>query len=131
MGRANGWGVQADAGWLNPARGDAEGNAMNQPPLPEPPPKPADSTTPAVLGLPGSAPPAQRTTPARERTKRRVIVGLIIGAIIAVGAANSGNQPSSSSTRPPGNYTSTGRTVTVDQCHAENGTIVGDSCYVP
>ena len=91
-----------------------------------------DTERPELLSLPGSLPPIQPTTPRRERSKRRLVVGLIIGGFLLLGVlGNATDHTSDKPTPPPGNLNSSGRTVTADQCHAEGGQIVGDSCYVP
>lgn len=102
--------------------------------LPAPPGKSADHVA-QPGSLPGGWPSFGETTPRRERSKRRLVVGLVIVLLLALirgwASSPSAEAPRQVESSPPGNYYDTGETVTEDECLAENGTIVGDACYVP
>ena len=97
-------------------------------PLPE---QPAERIEALYLrSLPGSGPSAGATTPQHERSKRRLVVGLIVGGLILIGVISNASEEKTS--RPPaGDYYDSGQTITGEDCQAQGGQIVGDSCYLP
>jgi hypothetical protein len=99
-----------------------------EPDLPEPPAERTEA--PSLRSLPGSWPATGATTPQHERSKRRLVVGLIVGGLILIGVISNASEESSS-TPPPGDYHETGQTISGDDCQAQGGQIVGDSCYLP
>jgi hypothetical protein len=114
-------------GPLNSRDPRAENYAMDQ----QVPPSPRDEEISSLSSLPGGWPSVASTTPQRERSKRRLVVGLVVGGLLLIGVIGSATDHSSSTKPPPGNYSDTGQTVTADECHAEGGQVVGDACYVP
>jgi hypothetical protein len=101
---------------------------LMEPHLPEPPSERIEA--PSLRSLPGSGPSAGATTPKHERSKRRLVVGLIVGGLILVGVISNASDESSN-TPPPGDFYDSGQTITGDDCQAQGGQIVGDSCYLP
>jgi hypothetical protein len=95
--------------------------------LPQPPSEQTES--PSRPSLPGTWPSVGATTPQRERSKRRLIVGLVVGGLILIGVISNAADDSSSERRP--GYYDTGETVSSDDCVAQGGQVDGDYCYTP
>lgn len=95
--------------------------------LPKPPSEQSESPTPR--SLPDTWPSVAATTPQRERSKRRLIVGLVVGGLILIGVIGNAADDSSSERRP--GYYDTGETLSSDECVAQGGEVDGDYCYTP